>query len=1490
LDPNNNGQTCADCAEPINASTGNVNQVVSDFSGNGAFPLSLVRYYNNASSSQTPISAFFFKNWRLNWDRQATYIALQSGGAAVNMERPDGKIIRFTQNADASWAPPINSNARLTEQKDGSGTTTGWLYYSAQSDQTEQYDAQGRLAWIQNRAGLRQTLTRSASTGQLSSVSDPFGRTLTFTYSDRQTLSSVTLPDGQIVSYAYASPSFGPQVLSQVTYPDGHSTTLLYDETAHTNGAFTQDFLTGVVDENGDRFQTYDYAGNTASSFLFSSWGQQTYEGTGANRTTFSYEPGNFPNSLPPSTTTVTDPLGSTHIYGFNSSSGKIDPSSISQSGAGSTPAGVSTSSYDTNGNLTSSTDFNGNLMCFQYDSARNLETTRLEGLPPGSVCPPDLSSYRAPPTLGSTIRKISTQWHPTWRLPTVIARPKRIDTMAYDGTGAPATISSQATTDTTGTLAFSAPTIGAPRTWTLLANAQGQITQVSGPRTDIAQTSTLTYYPSTTATHQQGDMASSTNALGQTTTFDSYDGAGRILQWTDPNGVQSSLSYTPRGWISSFTLSASDHSSSQVTQFAYDNAGNLTKTTFPDGAWISQTFDTAHRLTGQGNSAGESTTYTLDDAGNKTYTQMLDASQTPRFQATRVFNALSQLISATGLPGETTQWTYDAKGNTLSQTDALGNSSATYFDALNRPIAMDLPKADTTSPTPSTQTITDLADHLMVMVDPRQLVSSQTTDGLGNTQASQTPDSGSTASNFDAAGNISSSTDARGKTTNFSYDALNRIILASYQTGSPTTIQYDGGSSPQPNAIGKITYFSDESGHTSFSYDSFGRVASQSQTTFSPTTAAQTETVSWNYGATGVSNGNLSSLVLPSGATISYSYDSFGRVLSLDLTQPASMGGGTSSLLSNIAWTPMAQPQSWIWGNGSSYSRQFDLDGRISQYPLGVLAGTGTLSATPDALLRTVSYDLAGRITAFNHADASGSTTSSVALAANQSFSFDGQGRVTSFSPAATATLSAENYGYDLSGNRSIFGLGTQIYPFSVSPASNRLTNVASPGGPQSFSYDADGNLLSDGVRSWTYSDRGRMATFTNSTSENWGYFYSAQGFRTLKEGPSGQAIRFVRDKNGHLLGEYDASGNVLEEVVWLGDWPVAVLTPPSSGQAGLQIGYVFPDQIGAPRAVVRANDNALLWRWTKTDPFGRVEPEVNPQGAGNYNFDLRLPGQTHDTESGLDHNNFRDYDPALGRYIQPDPAGISTGFNGYSYTYSHPLSNSDQLGLVETPAFIIGIFAHQAFSVAVGKIPNDGTGTYQANTSLDSIFTGRPDAIFTPSSASSASIPGEDPIYDRNVWELKPDTWQNDRDPYRYGKGLDQLNGYCAVSSGTATPGGSDFIGKVCATLPPDCGVVIGINNQNYWIQFGPDRKNDSSGMVFYTAQETDQQPTKAYNYSWSWRQKTAVAVGAVGLGVALAAPAAGAAAGAGIGAAAAWVGTTLGGLGALSWAASQ
>jgi len=53
---------------------------------------------------------------------------------------------------------------------------------------------------------------------------------------------------------------------------------------------------------------------------------------------------------------------------------------------------------------------------------------------------------------------------------------------------------------------------------------------------------------------------------------------------------------------------------------------------------------------------------------------------------------------------------------------------------------------------------------------------------------------------------------------------------------------------------------------------------------------------------------------------------------------------------------------------------------------------------------------------------------------------------------------------------------------------------------------------------------------------------------------------------------------------------------------------------------------------------------PNENPSNLGAFKFDLRYPGQIADAETGTNYNNYRDYRPDGGGYLQVDPDGLQT------------------------------------------------------------------------------------------------------------------------------------------------------------------------------------------------------------------------------------------------------
>jgi RHS repeat-associated protein len=387
---------------------------------------------------------------------------------------------------------------------------------------------------------------------------------------------------------------------------------------------------------------------------------------------------------------------------------------------------------------------------------------------------------------------------------------------------------------------------------------------------------------------------------------------------------------------------------------------------------------------------------------------------------------------------------------------------------------------------------------------------------------------------------------------------------------------------------------------------------------------------VGYTYNAAG----QLATITTPSGQAIGYGYAN---------NQITSVTVNGVPVLANATYFPFGEVAKWTWGNGQAYQRVYDTDGRIQSV---TIAGT----------TRSYGFDAASRITGLT--DASGGTSTPTTIG------YDNLDRLASAHGNVPGGYDID-YGYDLIGNRtsqtltlvSTTSAGPQVRTYSYDATSNRLTGITNP--DTSYAYDNAGNTTSDGTFTYGYSGRNRLTTIQQAGSTIATYQHNAFGERVAKT-VGGTTRLFAYDEDGHLLGEYDGTGNLIEETVWLEDTPVATLRPKTGG--GIDIDYVWADHLDTPRAVTTSDAaNTVLWSWN-SDPFGSTT------ATGSIEYNLRFPGQYFDAETGLHYNYFRDYSPQTGRYAESDVIGLLGGLNTYSYIDAGPLLETDPWGLARS------------------------------------------------------------------------------------------------------------------------------------------------------------------------------------------------------------------------------
>jgi RHS repeat-associated protein len=853
----------ASYGNPICAANGVKRQAEIDFRSGAIGGLEFTRFFSSANypgnAASTDAGRSYSDHWRHSYDRRIV-VADPNSYTIASAQRPDGAVESFDTNGHA--IQNLDGAADTLVQQTSGGQTTGWQLTLADYS-VEQYDASGKLQSIRTREGLTTTLTYNAS-GQLTTVTDQFGHSLTLTYNAQGNLYTMTDPAGGVYTYGYDSTGH----LISVLYPGpGNRTkTYVYEDAANP------DLVTGIVDENGQRFATYAYDAYGR--------GISTQHAGGADAYSFIFNT---------SSTTLTDPLGTGRTLTFADANGVMKTGTITQP-AVTIGTVTSTSTYDANGNPASRIDFNGNQTTYVYDLTRNLQTSRTEGLTSSGGTT-------------SATRTITTQWHATYRLPTQITEPSgvagvnRVTTMSYDASGNLLT-----RTVTAGS---------ASRTWTYTYDSYGRLLTVDGPRTDVGDVTTYAYYADNDpCSGCRGQLHAITDAASHVTTYSQYDNDSRVTQITDPNGVVSAMTYDPRGWLLTRT-EAYGTAQAETTTFTYDNVGQVTRITRPDQSYLSYTYDAAHRLTQVADTAGDSIQYTLDAMGNRTQEQVSDPQSTLRRSQKRIFDSLNHLTSEMGAYQESTQYGYDNNGNRVVSIDPAGAATVSSFDPLNRLLSMLDPAGGTTSYT------YDAADHPTSVQDATGLSTTYTFNGLGDQTALVSPDTGATGYAVDSAGNRSAQTDARGVATAYTYDVLNRLtqsVAGSGGTAVTTSYTYDQGT----NGIGRLSTVSGGGSTITYGYDAQGRVTQKTEAI-----GSQSLAVSYAY-----TSGQLSSITYPSGAVVTYSYDTAGRISALSING--------QSLLSGVTYQPFGDIDQFTFAGNAAVNRTHDMEGRVLQVSLG--------------------------------------------------------------------------------------------------------------------------------------------------------------------------------------------------------------------------------------------------------------------------------------------------------------------------------------------------------------------------------------------------------------------------------------------------------------------------------------------------------------------------------------------------------------------------
>jgi YD repeat-containing protein len=1039
--PKTLGPPCPGCGNPINPATGNKYQPQTEYRGSGPFPLTFAWSYNSLLASKIPIIAGL-NDETLGANRRHSYsqqILMQASSAITTAYalRPDGKTFNFLLSGTNIWIADADVSDRLIRLVDALNATTGWQYIRQSDEAVENYDANGRLTSIVSRSGLTQTMGYSPI-GRLTSVTDDFGHGLSFTYDALGRINGMTDPAG--LAYTFAYDNHGN--LTTVTYPDGAIRSYLYE---FPGNPLVANALTGIVDENGGRFATFQYEYDYGKAV-------STEHAGGVEKYSVNYNNG----------ANITDPLLTSRTLGFVNLVGVPRNTDTTQPCASVGCSGTKTESkqYDANGNVSQRADFKGNVTNYVYDLSRNLETSRTE-------------------TAGTAAaRTITTTWNANYRLPATITEPaagggSKVTNHTYDAAG---NLTQRTITTPQGS-----------RTWTWTYDVYGRVLTATDPR---GHTSVNTYYPNDPAQGlNRGQLASVTNAAGHTTTIGNYNAHGQAQTMTDPNGLVTTLGYDNRQRLTTRTVGG------ETTTYTYDAVGQLTKVTLPDGSYLNYTYDPAHRLTQIQDGLGNRLIYTLDNIGNRIKEDAADPGNALARTRSRVYDALNRLkqdIGGANPASEITQYAYDDNNNLTSTTDPLSRVTGNSYDALNRLIQVTDPASGTT------QYQYDAQDNLTQVTDPKNLATTYTYNGFNDMVSQVSPDTGTTTFTYDAAGNLLTRTDARNVTASYSYDVLNRVTTITYPDET-VTYTYDSCG----NGKGRLCTLTDKTGTTAYSYDLHGRITAKSQTV-----GGLTQTVSYGYNAAGqlvsmtLPSGKSVGYTYLNNRITGVTYDGETVVKNADYEPFGPIGEwtwGNDSVASPNKHTRYFDLDGRTTKIESGMGGTAALDPAVIVYDAASrITALQRLTAgnVDPARSATYGYDNLDRLTSV--------TPGAGNPAASQSYTYDAvgnrlsntvAGNLTTYSYGATSHrlnalsgATSKSYGYDAAGNRVSDGSQTWTYggnnrPTTVSVTGNPLTTVQSGinalgqrvtksvnGVMTRFVYDEAGRLIgeyqSDGTR----------------------------------------------------------------------------------------------------------------------------------------------------------------------------------------------------------------------------------------------------------------------------------------------------------------------------------------------------------------------------------------------------------------------------------------
>lgn len=557
-----------------------------------------------------------------------------------------------------------------------------------------------------------------------------------------------------------------------------------------------------------------------------------------------------------------------------------------------------------------------------------------------------------------------------------------------------------------------------------------------------------------TSSVYTDGDLTSTTDALGRTTTYE-YDERHQLIRRTDPD---------PDG--------AGDLAA-PVTEYRYDAVGRLTD--------VIQVLGAADEVRDDGEYV-ENTERPSDDPDDLVQHTEYDAA--------------GRVVSTTDSLGRSTTYVYDVMGRQTRVTEQLGHVSEYVYDTLGNlidHIEKVIVDEEATVVTSRTHYVYDMLGRQIQTIAVQgdlDLESSETDDVVSTTE-------------YDRLGRVSAQIDPLGRRTEYRYDGLGNTLYVvtvidtvDEDFSDPTDdlvthYTYDNAgrllkiTEPDPDGDGTTT--PDDSPVTDYQYDRLGRqiltrqVVGSADSLSSPTDDIVTRTTFDNLG-------RILSVTDPRGAVTTYAYDTLGRQTSVTLPDPDGAGDELAPEMSQT-YDKLGRVVSSTDPRGFVTTYEYDdLDRLVKTSlphdPEAMSFGWASQTVYDDAGRVAAVVDALGRVTKYAY-DAGGRVTSVTFIDGDE----DGPSGPVGADPVDTSIA----YEYDdldriLETNDPIQGSIQRVYDDAARTVTEKVAEIV------------EATLVWTVVRTTVYDELGRVATVTVpgtavSAGSTTTYTYAADG-----------------------------------------------------------------------------------------------------------------------------------------------------------------------------------------------------------------------------------------------------------------------------------------------------------------------------------------------------------------------------------------------------------